>query len=287
MKTERADSAAGPRGGGGGGWTLLRLAPVAVAALLVGAAMFWSKPPVGPAFDLGPFADAYALQQRTGLDLGYLPEERFPGHGGSGEAAAIRLRLHDIDFLCRPARFGLFAVLGVVRSGELHCGLESDTPPARMVEELLARFEASPDWRLRRDLRCDERRLEEWGRTVDSALSFANWGGFGFPVDKVPLVSFVHVSSGSGVEIGLGLDRRAAHGPDLRVFISFFFESPCVSELHAFEAADVKPESTSPEHYAGIRRWFGGRRYSEIPIAEWVAGASKYLREGCGGGGSP
>lgn len=251
-------------------------------AALAGVVAIWADVSRLPSFDLAPFENTYALQQDTGLDFGHSPGERFPGFGGRGEASMIRLHLYGVDFLCQPARYDISAIAGVARGGKLTCGLpESSDAATQQIDDLMALFEASPHWRMARDLRLDPRRPEEWGRTTRAAIDFASAGGGGHPVDEVPLVRLVHDDSGSGFGIGVGNDRRAKTGPVLRVFVDFVFESPCLSELTAFQVSEVKPKDVLPEEYAGIASWFDGKSFSELVLDQWYSGASEYLREQC------
>ena len=267
-----------------------RLFVLSIAAATIAAAALWASEQGGQGakhgkgFALGPFEDTYALQAETGHDFKFSDGERYPGTGGAGQADLIDLQLFDIAVQCRQASYDIIAFHGVTQGGRLSCHLSplsNPSPAVSAVDQLLAQIEGSPDWAVLRDMRDDARRNDEWGRTVRAAYRFLQDGGYGHPIDTVPLVSFKH-EGGSFADIQAGINRRV-DADGLRLFVTFRFESPCWSQLSAYQAADKNPDDTKPEHYAEAEQLFDGRPYSEVPVQERVAKASVYLQEGCEG----
>ncbi|PTX55464.1 hypothetical protein C8N43_0102 [Litoreibacter ponti] len=215
---------------------------------------------------LSPYANLYALQQNTSLDLGFLPQENNPGFGGEGTNTDITFDSGALSLDCINGSYVVASQNGLLVRADLFCPTR-DIDPETVVQTL----EASGFSKVR-DFAQSPRRPKEWGRRIDEAFAALAGEPDGGRVTRIPLSRWER-SDGLAVSLGAAIFAPSGNQPMLEIDISI--PKTCLLALSVFSKARAGGKSWTSPLVKPVRQVFGNREWAALPDETKYALAAK------------
>lgn len=246
----------------------------------------WASTKQRPALVIEPFANTYQLQQDTGINFGFNPNERFPGYGGRNSHVDIKFQFNGLMIECQDAIIEIVADLGLIRSGYVSCPVgESSTVDevTAAAHALINKINASKHWLLHKNHMKDTTQSNNEGSLQDYFLA-THRGGLKQPYGVVRTRLMGWRSDKHRAALDLSAVIRWRNGDSrLRYEIDFSVDNTCFQAISSYEGASAKGKLNQPEYQKiqPLRDYFSHRIYKDIPWEERVELTHRYVTELC------
>lgn len=228
---------------------------------------------------LRPYADMHAMQAETGLDLGFLPGERHPGIGGSGQDVDLTLSFPGITLDCVGGAYEISALAGLLEAGRVFCPFGNATEATEATQAVMAKMATADGWALTEDVLQSPRRAPEVGRTTAEAFDYLMGSDRTERISRVWLQVWQR-QDGGRIAISAAMYRKHGDGRP-HYEIEFSFDRTCLFQLGVFTTVAPGDESWPDPDLDEVKAHFGGRAFGDLPPDERYAAAADYAAKVC------